>query len=87
MAFGDERRLVPQMLDDLEVDDNVDRLVREREIHQVAPEDRHFRIAPARVLDGRRVVVDAGDDCPRGGEHCAAITFAGAGLEYLLPAA
>lgn len=86
-ALGDEGGLVPQVFDDLEVHDHVDRLVWQGEIYQVAGDHRQFRVAPAGVFDGRRVVVDAGDRRARGGEHCAAVALTGACLENLFPSA
>ncbi len=50
-AFGDELRLVPQMFDDLKVDDDIHRTVRQRQRGEVATTDIDARITGAHVGD------------------------------------
>ena len=82
-ALTDELWLIPQVLDDLEVDHNVDRLVGQRQLGQVAVDDLHPRVTGPHVRDGGLVVIQRDHPARDPGDQVGAIAFPAARLQHL----
>ena len=80
-AFAQELTLIPQVLDHLEIDDNVNRVVRQWKLGEVAVEHLDAGVAGTDVLDRGDVVVEAGNLCCDVRNHVGAVAFSGTGLE------
>ena len=82
-ALANELWLIPQVLDDLEVDHYIDRLVGQRQLGEIAVDHLDPRIAGPHVRDGRLVVVHGGHLACDTGDQVGAITFAAARFEHV----
>ena len=82
-AFADELWLIPQVLDDLEVDHDVDRVVGQRQLGEVAVDDLHPRVTGPHVRDGGLVVVQRDHSACDPGDQVGAIAFPAARLQHL----
>jgi len=74
--------LIPQVLDDLEVDHDVHRAVLERQLGQISLAHVDARVARPDVRHGGVVVIQTDDVAGHAGDQVGAVALAGPGLEH-----